>query len=185
MSLIRFNLLPWSLLVGITLLASCAKKDEAVIKGTLVTQNDFESVIGWNGNSDASVTAERAHSGKHALVVGPQNEFSYTYIRTLGKMSTAKIRTLTVSAWVWAPNDQVPGSLVLSITHSPERDTPVFYGSVALAKEVKKFKEWQQVSHTFALPDSVQDINQLKCYLWREGSNENVYADDITLSVEN
>ena len=181
----RFYPLPWSLLVGIGLLASCAKKDEAVIKGILVTQNDFESVIGWNGNSDASVTAERAHSGKHALVVGPQTEFSYTYIQTLGKMSTAKIKTLTVSAWVWAPNAQVPGSLVLSITHSPVRDTPVFYGSFALAKEVKKFKEWQQVSHTFALPDSVQDTNQIKCYLWRAGSNENVYADDLALSIEN
>ena len=175
----------WSFLIGSSLLASCAKKTDATVKGTLVTHNDFESVVGWSGSADASITTERAHSGKHSLVVGPQAEYSYTYVRSLGKMSTAKVRTLTVSAWVWVPNNQAPGSLVLAISHSQEHDTPVFYGNVSLAKEVKKFREWQQVSRTFTLPDSVQDINQLKCYLWRSGNSENVYADDLTLSIEN
>ncbi|WP_345119849.1 carbohydrate binding domain-containing protein [Hymenobacter antarcticus] len=181
----RFTSFVWSLLTGSVLLTSCAKKDDALTKGIAITHNDFESVLGWNGNTDGSVTTERAHSGKYALAVGPQAEYSYTYSSILGKMSTAKIRTITLSAWVWVPSDQVPGSLVLAIAHSPERSTPVFYGDISLAKEVKKFKEWQQVSRTFTLPDSIQDTNQLKCYLWRAGNSENVYADDIALRIEN
>lgn len=163
------------------LLFSCSKGDS--VKGTLVTRNDFESVQGWGGTADASVTADRAHSGKYAVRVGPQNEFGYTYIQTLGKMSTPKIKEVTVSAWVWLPTVTAPGQLVLSIVRSPELNTPVFYSSIDLAKTVKKAKDWQLVSQTFALPDSVQSTNMLKCYLWRAGTTENVYADDVTLSV--
>lgn len=177
---------PLLLLVGASIsFASCSKNEETITKGALVSRNDFESVLGWGGNTDVSVTTDRAHSGKYAVKVGPQNEFGYTYIQTLGKMSTAKAKTVTVSAWVWMPSAQSASQLVLSITRSPERNTPVFYGSIGLPTVVKKFKNWQQVSQTFTLPDSVQSANQLKCYLWRTGTNENVYADDITLSVSN
>lgn len=167
------------------LLASCAGKDDAKVRGTLVTHNDFESVLGWNGIADASLTTEKAHSGKYAVRVGPENEFGYTYIQTLGKMSVPKVKAITLSAWVWVPSAQAASNLVVSIAHSPEVDKPVFYGTIPLATEAKKFKEWQQVSQTFQLPDSVQTTNLLKSYLWRAGSTENVYVDDMTLSIEN
>lgn len=173
----------FSLPLAGVLLAGCS--GGPVVKGTLVTHNDFESVLGWGGSTEASVTNERAHSGNYSLKVGPQNEYSYTYGQTLGRMSAARIKTLTVSAWVWVPNPQAPSSLVLSITHSPERDSPVFYGQVNLAQEAGQYKTWRRVTKSFALPDSVQATNQFKCYLWRVGSTENVYADDVTLSVEN
>ncbi len=176
---------PLILLVGATLLlASCSKRD-TITKGTLVSRNDFESVLGWGGSNDASVTTDRAHSGQYAVRVGPQNEFGYTYVRTLGNMSASKIRTITVSAWVWVPEMRAPSQIVLDITRSPEVSTPVFSSTINLPVTVKRAKTWQQVSKTFTLPDSVRSTNQLKCYLWRCGTNENVYADDITLSVEN
>ncbi|MBD2723437.1 carbohydrate binding domain-containing protein [Hymenobacter armeniacus] len=179
----------YSLLLGLAggawLLASCSSKGDTVTKGTLVTRNDFESVLGWGGNADASITTEQAHSGTHAVKVGPQGEYAYTYIQNMGKMSNAKIKDLTVSAWVWLPNQQASSSLVVAINHSAERGTPVFYKTIVLPTSVKKFKEWQLVTETFALPDSVQATNQLKCYLWGMGTKENVYADDITISVGN
>ncbi len=166
------------------LLASCSGKGDAVATGTVVTRNDFESVLGWNGTADASVTTERAHSGKYAVRVGPQNEFGCTYTQSLGRMSVAKIKTVTVSAWVWVPSAQATSSLVVAIARSPELNTPVFYGTIPLTT-AKGFKDWRQVSQTFTLPDSVRDTNQLKCYLWRAGATENVYADDISLSITN
>ncbi len=167
------------------LLASCSGKGSGKVRGTLVTQNDFESVLGWNGNADASLTTEKAHSGKYAVRVGPANEFGYTYIQTLGKMSVPKIKTVTVSAWVWVPSAQAASNLVVAISRSPEQNTPVFYGFIPLAAEAKKYKQWREVSKTFQLPDSVQTTNMLKSYLWRAGATENVYVDDMTLSVEN
>ena len=178
-----FNLLAGVVGTGL-LLASCSGNDTTV-KGTLATRNDFEGVLGWGGGNDPSVTNERAHSGKFSVKVGPQSEYGYTYTQTLGKMSTARAKDVTVSAWVWLTSAQAPSSIVMSITRSPELNTPVYYGSVELAKEVKKFKTWQLVTKTFTLPDSVQATNQLKCFLWRVGSNENVYADDLTLSIGN
>ena len=163
-------------------LASCSKNGDDV-KGTLVTHNDFEGTLGWGGNADASITTEQAHSGKHSIKVGPQSEYGYTYSQTLGKMSATKIKEITLSAWVWTPNVTAPGQFVLSVTRSPELNTPVFYGSVSLPTVVKKAKHWQLVTQTFMLPDSVQVNNLLKFYLWRAGTTENVYADDITLSV--
>ena len=179
-----FNLLAGLVGTGL-LLASCSGNDDTTVKGSLVTRNDFENVLGWGGGNDPSVSSDRAHSGKFSVKVGPQSEYGYTYIQTLGRMSTAKAKDVTVSAWVWLTSEQDPSSIVMSITRSPELNTPVFYGSVELAKEVKKFKTWQLVTKTFTLPDSVQATNQLKCYLWRVGSNENVYADDLTLSIGN
>ncbi|GAC1375803.1 MAG: hypothetical protein NVS3B25_16580 [Hymenobacter sp.] len=180
------RLLRLSLLAGAgPLLAGCAQSGDPAVNGTLVTRNDFENVLGWGGNAEASISAERAHSGKYAVRVGPQNEFGYTYIQTLGKMSTARTKAVTVSAWVWVPGAQAASSLVLAVARSPEINTPVYYGRISLPTAVKKFKDWQLVSQTFTLPDSVQATNQLKCYLWRAGATENVYADDLTLSVSN
>ncbi|WP_201977650.1 carbohydrate binding domain-containing protein [Hymenobacter rubidus] len=176
---------PASLMILGLLLAACSDKDAAAVQGTVVTRNDFESIQGWNGTDDATISSERAHSGKYAVRVGPANEFGYTYIRSLGKMSIAKVKAVTVSAWVWVPSAQATSSLVVEITHSPEINKPVFYGRMPLVDAVKKFKEWQQVSQTFTLPDSVQTTNQFKCYLWRAGATENVYADDITISISN
>ena len=167
------------------LLASCSGKEDAVAQGTVLTHNDFENVQGWNGVDEATISSERAHSGRYAVRVGPANEFGCTYIRSLGKMSVAKIRAVTVSAWVWVPSAQATSSLVVEIAHSPEVNKPVFYGSIPLISAAKKFREWQQVSQTFTLPDSAQATNQFKCYLWRAGSTENVFTDDITISVGN
>lgn len=164
------------------LLASCSGKDDNV-KGNLVTRNDFEAVLGWGGNADVSVTSEKAHSGKYSVKVGPQNEYGYTYVNTLGNMSTAKTKAITVSAWVWMPNNQQAATLALSVTRSPEQGASLFYGGIDLSKAVTKYNSWQKVSQTFTMPDTVRSMNQLKCYLWRTAANDNVYADDITISV--
>lgn len=171
------------LLAGTGLLLVSCSKDEEKVKGTLVTSNDFESVLGWGGTSDISVNTEKAHSGKYSIKIGPQNEYAYTYSQTLGQMSPTKMKTLTLSAWVWVPNAQAASSLVVSINHSPMVGTSVYYDGLDLRKDVTKYKSWQHVSKTFTLPDSVQSTNLLKCYLWRANTNESVYADDITLSV--
>lgn len=173
-----------SLLTGTGLLvAACSGSDN--VKGDLVTRNDFEAVVGWGGNNDGSVTKEKAHSGKYSVKVGPQNEYGYTYANTLGNMSAAKTKSITLSAWVWMPNNQQAATLALSVTRSAEQGASLFYGGIDLNKAVTKFNTWQKVSQTFPMPDSVESTNQLKCYLWRTATNENVYADDITISVNN
>ncbi|MDO7847951.1 carbohydrate binding domain-containing protein [Hymenobacter sp. M29] len=164
-------------------LVSCSHNDGA--EGTIVTRNDFENVQGWGGSNDASITTEQAHSGKYSLKVGPQNEYGYTYVQTLGQMSTARVKKLTVSGWAWLPDKGATAQIVVSIAHSADKGSPVFYGSFTLPDEVKKYKSWQQISHTFTLPDSVQATNQLKCYLWRTSTNVTAYVDDFTLSVSN
>ena len=178
-------LTPLSIAVAVAgvALVSCSRNDGT--EGAIVTRNDFENVLGWGGNTDASITTEQAHSGKYAIKVGAQNEYGYTYIQTLGNMSTARVKKLTVSGWAWLPDKGATSQIVVSIAHSADKNSPVFYGSFALPDEVKKYKSWQQISHTFTLPDSVQATNQLKCYLWRTSVNETVYVDDLTLSVSN
>lgn len=174
-----------SLLVSLALLsASCSGQSEATEPGKVAAHNDFESVLGWGGNTDASISTEQAHSGNHSVRVGPQHEFGLTYIQSLGKMTLAKAKAVTISGWVWVPGPKNPATLVLEITHSAERNTPVFYGSLPVASAAGT-RSWQHVSQTLQLPDSVQVTNQVKFYLWSSGSPENVYADDLSLSVSN
>lgn len=166
-------------------LGACSKSGSEDWPAGTVTRNDFENVQGWGGANEGGVTTDKAHSGKHSIWVNPQTEFSYTYIRQLGQMSSGKPKKLTVSGWAWVPDKDAKAMLILEIKHSPEKGTVVLYDGTELSSTVNGFKGWEKVSKTYTLPDSVASANQLKLYLWRGSSPRPVYLDDVSIQVEN
>ena len=168
-----------------TTLGACSKDSSANLPEGTVTINNFENVQGWGGSSEASVTTERAHSGKYSVMTKPGLDFSYTYINTLGQMTGGKPKKVTVSGWAWVPDKDANAALVLDIKHSPTNGSQVYYSSMEIARTVKKFGGWEQVSKTFDLPDSIASANQCKVYMWRGSSPSPVYLDDVTIQVEN
>ncbi|MDB5234646.1 MAG: hypothetical protein JWR44_1639 [Hymenobacter sp.] len=177
------------LLLGIaalaTTLGACSKNNSSDMPEGMVTRNDFENVQGWSGANEPSVTTEKAHSGKYSVVTKPQIDFGYTYARTLGQMTGGKPKKLTVTGWAWVPDKDANATIVVDIKHSPTNGSQVYYAGMELARTVKKFNEWQEVSKTFVLPDSIASINQCKVYMWRGSSPRPVYLDDVTIQVEN
>jgi hypothetical protein len=152
----------------------------------MVTRNNFESVQGWGGANEPSVTTNKAHSGKTSIWVNPQVEFSYTYIRLLSQMTAGdKPKKLTVEGWAWVPDANAKASVMLDIKHSPANGSTVFYGGMDLVDAVEGgFSAWKKVKHTFSLPDSVAFNNSVKVYMWRGTSQAPVYFDDMAISIE-
>ncbi|MBF9223735.1 carbohydrate binding domain-containing protein [Hymenobacter ruricola] len=151
----------------------------------MVTRNNFENVQGWGGANEASVTTEKAHSGKSSICVNPQVEYSYTYNRTLGQMTSGKPKKLTVEGWAWVPDKNAKASVTVEIKHSPTSNSTVFYEGLDLVSSVDGFKDWKKVKKTFTLPDSVAFNNAVKVYVWRGSSPSPVYFDDMAISLEN
>lgn len=165
-------------------LGACSGSGSADLPAGVITRNDFENVQGWGGANEGSVTTEKAHSGKYSICVNPQIEYSYTYSRQLGQMSSGKPKRLTVSGWAWVPDKEAKAALILEIKHSPEKNTPVFYEGMELAATIQGFKSWEKVSKTYVLPDSVAITNQVRLYMWRGSSPRPVYLDDISIKIE-
>ncbi|QDA59946.1 carbohydrate binding domain-containing protein [Hymenobacter jejuensis] len=165
-------------------LAACSQDEPPATVATDANRlafNDFENVLGWGDLNTSNITNERAHSGKYSVKVGPDNEYGTGYSRELGLMSPHKPSQLTVSAWVWVPDRTATASLVVTLNRSASDETKVFYSRIELLQEIKHFQEWEHISKTFTLPDTVAVTNQFKFYLWRNGSPQNVYVDDMEI----
>ena len=167
-----------------TALGACSKGGSADLPEGTVTINNFENVQGWGGANEASVTAEKAHSGRYSVMTKPGLDFGYTYANTMGQMTGGKPKKITVSGWAWVPDKDANAAIVLDIKHSATNGNQVYYAGMELASTVKKFNEWQEVSKTFVLPDSIASSNVLKVYMWRGSSPRPVYLDDVTIQVE-
>ncbi len=177
-----------SLAVGLLLTATfsaCSSDQNADLPAGMVTRNSFESVQGWGGANEVSITSAKAHSGKYAIWVNPQVEYSYTYSSTLNQMTPAKPKRLTLEGWAWVPDKQSTASVVLEIKHSPTNGSTVYYGGLDLSSSVGGYKDWKKVSKTFVLPDSIASGNALKIYMWRGSNQTPVYLDDVSISLEN
>ena len=167
-----------------TALGACSKDQSADLPEGTVTSNNFENVQGWGGANEASVTAEKAHSGRYSVMTKPGLDFGYTYVNTLGQMTGGKPKKMTISGWAWVPDKDANAALILDIKHSATNGSQVYYAGMELARTVKKFNEWQKVTKTFDLPDSIASINTCKIYMWRGSSPRPVYLDDVTIQLE-
>ena len=161
---------------------ACSSDNSATAPENVLARNDFENLLGWMGVTDPSIALDRAHSGHYAVKVGAGTEFGGTYIREMGQMAPIKPKTLKVRAWAWVPDSKNQGSIVLSISRPSDNDRALFYEAIGLAKAVKATKEWQLVEKTFPLPDDITSTDVLKVYLWRGGTPDAVFMDDIELS---
>ena len=167
-----------------TTLGACSKYKSANLPEGTVTINNFENVQGWGGANEASVTSEKAHSGRYSVMTKPGLDFGYTYVNNLGQMTGGKPKKVTISGWAFVPDKDANATVVLDIKHSATNGSQVYYAGMELARSVKKFNEWQEVTKTFDLPDSIASINMCKVYMWRGSSPRPVYLDDVTIQVE-
>jgi hypothetical protein len=178
---------PVALLFFALVLSSCADKPKVQPLVELAASNDFEQLVGWVGNYPSlnTLTKEKAHSGVYSTTVRPSMDFSISFSSALSAVSMRRPKKIIVSAWVLLPSEQANAKLVAEIKTADAAGTMLFYQATELAKEVKKFNEWQQVEKTIELPANVPATGLLQIYMWRAGSNEPVFMDDIKISVGN
>lgn len=165
------------------LMASCSSDDALPAAGAnTITTNDFESMMGWVANSE-TLTKEHAHSGKYALKVDAGHEYSLTYDAVLGQVSPRKLKKIRVTGWGMLPNEKATGVLSVQVTDPDQGNKGVFGEGIDLKEQIKDYNKWVKVSKEFTLPDEVTYTQHMKIFLWRAGSSEPAYIDDIAVEI--
>lgn len=170
-------------LLGFGLLTACHTNTGSapVADASVLTSSDFEQATGWGGTESASLTTEKAHSGKWSVRVTPETPFGYTYSRTLGAMSSTPLTNLVVEAWVLRTAPGSTAKLVVQVNNSATDETKVSYTAFPIEPAVPKFGEWVAIKVPISLPSSAKGENTLKMYLWNDQGTSPTYLDDVVL----
>ena len=165
------------------LLAACQPATTAptATSPDVLTTTDFEQSIGWGDADGASLTTEKAHSGRWSVRVQPDVPFGFTYARQLGDLSTTPMHTLQLDAWALRVAAGSTAQLVVQVTASKTDETNVFYYAHPLATAVPTLGEWTAVRVPINLPTSASGNNRLKVYIWNGSATAPTYLDDVTL----
>ncbi|WP_324673407.1 hypothetical protein [Hymenobacter sp. GOD-10R] len=165
-----------------SLLSSCSSDDKLTVGANTITANDFESLVGWVGDQP-TLTKTRAHSGKYALVVDKDHEFSLTFDAVLGQVSPRKLKKVHLEAWAFRPSGNARGVLGIQIVDPAENNKAVGGDGINIADEVKDFNKWVKISKDMTLPDNLVYTQHIRLFLWRGDSSDPVYIDDINFTV--
>lgn len=158
--------------------------DNGKYVGDTAICTDFEDLAGWVADP-SGLTDVHAHSGKQALFVSADREFSLTYQLPLGFVSRHHLKALDVSAWVYVPSAQASSALTVQVFAPTGRPAngPLYSAALPLLDQVHKYGKWQQVQKVFVLPNGLPEDAVLRLYLWRGGSPEPVYLDDLLVKA--
>ncbi len=163
-------------------LTACGGESETVDKNVLM-HTDFDSLNGWIPASP-SLTKERAHSGQYSLKVDKGQEFSLTYSAALGQLSSSRIRSIRVDAWVYLTNKDAKarwGVITKEVAGGKDLSSDGF----DLQSQVKEFGKWTKVSQEFKLPAEATYTSQLVMFMWGPGLNVPVFVDDMQVTALN
>ncbi len=168
--------------LSLIVLAACSS-DSGKWVGDYVTTNDFESVLGWGADTN-TLTKEHAHSGRFAVRTDADHEYGLTFDLPLKQASEHGLKGVTMEAWVYLPSAQANAALVLQIIDPATNELRVVHSEqVDLLAQVKSYKEWTEVQHTFRLPPGLSPDYHLRLFLWRSSSPEPVYLDDLQVKA--
>ena len=172
-----------ALLVALLALATACSPAAAPVAtdANVLMANDFEHNLGWGG-AQPSLTTARAHSGRAAVLAGPQQPFSFTFARTLGELAPGALpHRLELTGWVLRTAAGSTARLVVQVVASPTNDTGVAYAALPLAQATPRFGEWVAVKLPVTLPATAAAGNLLKVYLWNDQGTSPAYLDDVVL----
>lgn len=174
-----------TVLLSLALLASCSSDDKAgaTQKEKIITFNDFESVVGWDDNV-GTIDKGRAHSGKYAIKVDKDHEFSLTFDMALGEATPSKLKALHLKAWAFLPSEAAAGILGIQILEPGTNVKQVYGDGIKLGEVVKSYNKWVEVEKDFILPDNITADQHVRLSLWRAGASEQVLIDDVELSIK-
>ncbi|WP_460622283.1 hypothetical protein [Hymenobacter tenuis] len=165
------------------LLAGCGRSSDVSPVGSGRAEwvrQDFENLFGWiNPANAASLSTERAHSGRYSLKTGPDVEYSVGFNVLMGKLSATKPRKIHVEAWAWVPSEKSTTVLVIQIANATKT---VMWEGITLSSKVSSYKEWSKVEADVMLSPDITYEDGLSVYLWRQNETEPVYLDDLVIS---
>ncbi|UOG74690.1 hypothetical protein MTX78_21550 [Hymenobacter tibetensis] len=170
--------------LSIIVLAGCGSQDK-VDQNTLMA-SDFESIQGWLPDlQNPTLTRDKAHSGKYSIKIDPTYEYSLTYRANLGQLSSARVKKMKISAWVFVPNAQAQAALVTTIDGAEANGQPLLWEAANMSESVRgQFNKWVEITKEIVVPAEATYTSRISIYLWRSGSvSAPVYLDDLAVQL--
>jgi len=180
----RKTLLSFSASLLALSLASCGSGSDAANDPNTLINNDFETLAGWLPDpQNATLSRDKAHSGRYALKVDAAHDYSLSYRAPLGQLHDTRIKKIKISAWAFVPAGGSTASLVTTVGNPAKPDDkPMLWEALELAKG-NAVGKWVEVSKVIAIPETAAPTHTLGFYLWRTGGNQPVYLDDLRVAI--
>ncbi len=161
-------------------LAACGGNNSPTDEMTL-SGNDYDHLEGWvPAGTVPFLTKEKAHSGAYSARINGAVEFAGGFTNLLGKLSSTRLKKITIKAWVLLPSKDAKAKLVVSLDNiAPDKNLK--YEAIDLVPAANKFGSWVAVTKTIEVPTEATYNTQLKVYLWRAESSQPVYLDDLEI----
>lgn len=167
-------------LLSLGAIAGCDNTSSEAAEGSSLAFNDYEAVVGWMPNPE-SVTRERAHSGRYAVKVGPENEYGMGYSSVLEKIIDHRPRKLRVEAWGFMTDANSTAKVGFQLFNAAQ-DKVLFNDGIEYAEAVKTPGRWVKISKDMTLPSDVAGNQQIRVFLWRSGASSPAFIDDLRIS---
>lgn len=162
-------------------LAGCEEKPIGNPNNYLVS-SDFEAMEGWVPEPvPASLVRDKAHSGRYAVKVDANNEFSIGYNNTLGRLSASKLKKIRVHAWVNLPDKNSQAILVAQVLDPADPTKTLVWEGLKLGEKVTTYNKWVEVALDVTLPPTVSYTNRIAVYLWRANGQGATFMDDLAI----
>lgn len=132
----------------------------------LLARFDFEG----NNNQDRPLSLDTVHSGKAALRMDAQHQYSPGFETTFKQLTTKDHAWLRAGLWVYPLHDAEQGNAVLVIT-SEHNGESYEYKGVGIESEqfqVKKL-QWNYISLDYLTPEVRSADDKIKVYFWLQG----------------
>lgn len=172
----------WVMSSALAALSSCTGAPaRPEVRERVMVSSSFENILGFAEQVPPSLTTEKAHTGRYAVRVDAQNQYSLTYHGTLGQLCTTKPRKFIFSAWVWVPRPEDEATLILALTSPDDPEHPLLHKNVYLTDR-GPYGKWKQVRREIDVPGTVNRNTRLALYLWNGTAQQPVYADDWQLA---
>ncbi|GAB2795294.1 hypothetical protein HNQ93_002984 [Hymenobacter luteus] len=165
--------------------AGCSKKPADAADTSTLAATSFENLDGWLADSPAlaTLTRDKAHTGRYSTMVGPSHEFSLGYSNALSRLAPEWPARLTVGAWVLLPPEHGAAKLVTQIKGATPGTPDLLWEGLDLTQAVKIAGKWQYVEQTITMPEAAKPTSKILVYLWRADSKQPVYLDDLSISL--
>lgn len=163
----------------------CGSNSADASDANVLVNNDFETLAGWLPEAQsATLSQDKAHSGRYALKVDATHEYSMGFKAPLGQLHNTRIQKIKVSAWAFVPTADESASLVVTVGNpNPANDKPLLWEALEL-KANNQVGKWVEISKVITIPNDVSPSSPLGIYLWRTGGSQAVYLDDLRVSLQ-
>ena len=163
----------------------CGGNNTDTNDANVLVNNNFDTLAGWLPEAQsATLSHDKAHSGRYALKVDAAHEYSMGFKAPLGQLNDTRIQKIKVSAWAFVPTADASASLVVTVGNpNPASDKPLLWEALEL-KANNQVGKWVEISKVITMPSDVSPTSPLGIYLWRTGGNQAVYLDDLRVTLQ-